>query len=84
MKSSSASSKLQDENIINPVNKSSKWGQIKLDRLPSEFDTTRLKQEKPILIDQPLLPSSLSPDANSRSGAKKRQETAATSISIKK
>ena len=37
-------------------------GSNKLDKLPKEIDTARLKLEKPILIDQPLLPSILTPD----------------------
>lgn len=51
------------------VAKNFKWGQIKLDKIPKEIDTARLKQEKPILIDQPLLPSILTPDLGQKLGS---------------
>lgn len=44
-----------------------KWGQIRLEKLPKELETSRLKQEKPVLIDQPLLPAMLSPDLHKTS-----------------
>ena len=43
------------------------WGQIRLEKLPKELETSRLKQEKPVLIDQPLLPAMLSPDLHKTS-----------------
>lgn len=46
-----------------------KWGQIRLEKLPKELETSRLKQEKPVLIDQPLLPAMLSPDVHKTSKA---------------
>ena len=37
-----------------------KWGSIKLAKLPQEIDINRLKQLRPIIADEPLLPSILS------------------------
>ena len=37
-----------------------KWGSIKLERLSKEIDVQRLKQLRPIIADEPLLPSILS------------------------
>lgn len=54
-----------------------KWGEIRLEKLPRDLiDTARLKQEKPVLIDQPLLPAILSPDAwpKSSSANKKHEQ----------
>lgn len=39
-----------------------KWGEIKLEKLPAEVDVQRLKQLKPIIVDEPLLPNILYPD----------------------
>ena len=36
-----------------------KWGSIKLAKLPKEIDINRLKQLRPIIADEPLLPSVL-------------------------
>jgi len=36
-----------------------KWGSIKLSKLPKEIDINRLKQLRPIIADEPLLPSIL-------------------------
>ena len=41
-----------------------KWGETKLEKLPKEFDLKRLKQAKPILAEEPILPTILSPDLN--------------------
>lgn len=46
------------------INKNFKWGEIKLEKLPKEFDIASLKQEKPISLDHPLLPLILSKDSN--------------------
>ena len=35
------------------------WGKIKRERLPKEIDLSKIKQAKPTLIDEPLLPSIL-------------------------
>ena len=39
---------------------SEKWGSIKLSKLPQDIDINRLKQLRPIIADEPLLPSILS------------------------
>jgi hypothetical protein len=38
------------------------WGEIKRERLPKEIDLHKLKQAKPTLVDEPLLPSMLNID----------------------
>jgi hypothetical protein len=38
------------------------WGEIKRERLPKEIDIQKMKQPKPLLIDEPLLPSMLKID----------------------
>lgn len=45
-------------------NQFSKWGEISLEKLPKEFDLKRLKQAKPILAEEPILPTILCPDLN--------------------
>ena len=36
-----------------------KWGSLKLQKLPLDVDISRLKQARPIIADDPLLPSML-------------------------
>jgi hypothetical protein len=40
------------------------WGDLKLDKLPKEIDIKRLKQVRPVLTDEPLLPSILTADVS--------------------
>ncbi|CAF1068702.1 unnamed protein product [Brachionus calyciflorus] len=41
-----------------------KWGEVKLEKLPKELDLRRFRQAKPVLPEEPILPTLISPDLN--------------------